>query len=109
MTNISKYVILLYILSLVLSFLLFLNGGRGIRIPTKKIGENIQKSIDKIDEPCYNQVNNPKGGRRKEVKLMLWKEMSYRAYVQDSNNPEPEVWDEIYEPQEYEWIGWILE
>lgn len=42
-------------------------------------------------------------------KQVLWEEMSYRTYVQDSNNPEPEVWDEIYEPQEYEWIGWILE
>lgn len=28
----------------------------------KKIGENIQKSIDKIEEPCYNQINNPPRG-----------------------------------------------
>ena len=40
---------------------------------------------------------------------MLWEEMSYRKYVQDSNDFEPEVWDEIYEPTLEEWIGWISE
>ena len=40
----------------------FLAAGGASASPQKKIGENIQKSIDKIDEPCYNQVNNPKGG-----------------------------------------------
>lgn len=40
---------------------------------------------------------------------MCWKEMSYSTFTQTSDDPEPEVWDELYEPTEQEWIGWIVE
>lgn len=39
---------------------------------------------------------------------MAWAEMSYRKYTQTSNNPEPEIWDEIYEPTLDELIQWIM-
>lgn len=40
---------------------------------------------------------------------MLWQEMSYQVYTQTSDAPEPDVWDDIYEPTLEEWIGWIGE
>lgn len=40
---------------------------------------------------------------------MVWREMSYEVYTQTSQDLEPEVWDDIYEPALEEWIGWISE
>lgn len=40
---------------------------------------------------------------------MAWEEMSYKTYIQDYGHPEPEVWDNEYEPTEQEWMEWVTE
>ena len=40
---------------------------------------------------------------------MLWSEMSYQTYTEDSDNTEPEVWDKYYDPAPEEWLFWINE
>lgn len=39
----------------------------------------------------------------------MWGEMSYNWYVCDDTEPEPEVWDREYEPNECDWALWIYE
>lgn len=41
---------------------------------------------------------------------MPWPEMSYERYSQFGlNDVEPEVWDDIYEPTEAQYIAWAME
>lgn len=42
-------------------------------------------------------------------KQVLWHEMSYQTYTENSNNTEPEVWDECYDPGPDEWLFWVNE
>lgn len=42
-------------------------------------------------------------------KQVLWQEMSYQTYVQNSNETEPEVWDKENEPSIEDWTVWLNE
>ena len=54
-----------------------------------------------------NFKEGPKLGRG--AKQVLWHEMSYQTYTEDSDNIEPEVWDKCYDPAPDEWMFWINE
>lgn len=47
--------------------------------------------------------------RKRGDKQVLWYEMSYQTYTEDSDNTEPEVWDKYYDPSPDEWMFWINE
>ncbi len=40
---------------------------------------------------------------------MCWSEMSYNKYTQTADNREPEVWDDIYEPSDEQFLDWIFD
>lgn len=42
-------------------------------------------------------------------KQVLWQEMSYQTYVQNSDETEPEVWDKENEPSIEDWVVWLNE
>lgn len=42
-------------------------------------------------------------------KQVLWQEMSYQTYVQNSDETEPEVWDKENEPSIKDWAVWLNE
>ena len=42
-------------------------------------------------------------------KQVLWQEMSYQTYVQNSDETEPEVWDTEKEPSIEDWAVWLNE
>ena len=42
-------------------------------------------------------------------KQVLWQEMSYQTYVQNSDETEPEVWDKENEPSIEDWAVWLNE
>lgn len=42
-------------------------------------------------------------------KQVLWQEMSYQTYVQNSDETELEVWDKENEPSIEDWAVWLNE
>ena len=42
-------------------------------------------------------------------KQVLWTEMSYQTYIQNSDETESEVWDKENEPSIEDWAVWIGE
>ena len=42
-------------------------------------------------------------------KQVLWQEMSYQTYVQNSDETEPEVWDKENETSIEDWAVWLNE
>lgn len=42
-------------------------------------------------------------------KQVLWTEMSYQTYIQNSDETEPEVWDKENEPSIEDWVVWLNE
>lgn len=47
--------------------------------------------------------------KKRGDKQVLWHEMSYQTYTENSDNIEPEVWDKCYDPALDEWMFWINE
>lgn len=61
------------------------------------------------ESPAFRYGERQDFIRKRGDKQVLWSEMSYQTYTEDSDNTEPEVWDKCYEPNAEEWLFWINE